>query len=53
MGDYESRCIGVGVVVALVRAFVRPISEMKGEVENERHVRGGCGCVGRIRKRRR
>ena len=52
-GDYESRCIGVGVVVALVRAFVRPISEMKGEVENERHVRGGCGCVGRIGKRRR
>ena len=53
MGDYESRCIGVGVVVALVRAFVRPISEMKGKVEDKRHVRGGCGCVGRIEKRRR
>ena len=38
-GDYKSRCIGGGVVVALVRAFVRPISEMKGKVEDKRHSR--------------
>ena len=38
-GDYKSRCIGGEVVVALVRAFVRPISEMKGKVEDKRHSR--------------
>ena len=39
------------VVVALARVFVRLSREMKSRVENERHVRGGWDCGGRIGKR--